>query len=94
MAALNSALFVCIPQQFTVSRRRLVDLRGTSSGEDVVSCMLEECVLKLVDGLCQSRRDLEVVDCRLLVCSEFKQDDVTESSDVSTSDRGAKTYDV
>ena len=56
--------------------------------------MLEECLLELVDGLCRSRRDLEVVDCGLLVCSGLKQDEVTESSDVSTSDRGAKTLDV
>ena len=49
VAAFNSALFV--PQQFTVSGHRFVDLRGTSSREDVVSCILEECVLELVDGL-------------------------------------------
>ena len=51
VAALNSALLVRIPQQFTVSRRRFVDLGGTSSREDVVSCILEECALELVDGL-------------------------------------------
>ena len=39
-------------------------------------------MLELVDGLCRSRRDLEVVDRGLLVCSGLKQGDVMESSDV------------
>ena len=39
-------------------------------------------------------RDLGVVDHGLLVCSGLKQDDVMESSDVSTPERGANTLDI
>ena len=51
VSALNSALLVRIPQQFTVNRRRFVDLGGISSREYGVSCIMEECMHELVDGL-------------------------------------------
>ena len=51
-------------------------------------------MLEVVDGLCRSRRDLEAADRGLLVCRRLKQDDVKESSDVSTSERGAKALDI